>query len=177
MVLRAESAQVGRTAAIRRREVTDGVTFSTCSNEAVGDRRFKQAHNITTPDSERRKYPLIILPPGLDLMYEPYLPDLRGIYWVDTVLLDPSDEKPRRPLVVVAIPDDAFGTIQVVVRSTTNKNGPSHAKQPQHGLNQEGWFSMLGAISSELWTPENATSADLLLDEETFSYIFQEFDL
>ena len=110
-------------------------------------------------------------------MLGPYIPDVRRIYWVNTVLLDADDEKPKRPVVVMRIPETTSGTVTVVVRSTTEKNGPPHDACPEHGLNETGHFSRLRAVSCELWTPEYVESCDLLLDEVTFSYVWLEFDL
>jgi hypothetical protein len=110
-------------------------------------------------------------------MFGPYIPDVRRIYWVNTALLDPDDEKPKRPVVVMRIPETTSGTVTVVVRSTTDKNGPKHDACPNTGLNEDGYFSRLRAVSCELWTPECVESCDLLLDEVTFSYVCLEFNL
>lgn len=120
---------------------------------------------------------MVKLPEGLVAQFGPYIPDLRRIYWVDAVLLDPDDPEPERPVVVVKVPSSTYGTVTMVTRSSTEKNGQWHSKHPNHGLTKEGWFTRLRVVSCELWTPESARSCDLLLDEETFSYLCKDFDL
>jgi hypothetical protein len=92
-------------------------------------------------------------------------------------LLDPTDPEPKRPAVVMALPAKSDGEIPVVTRSSTEENGQFHPLYPEHGLNKNGWLTRLRWISTELWTPANAHSIDLLLDEETFSYVLLDFDL
>lgn len=99
------------------------------------------------------------------------------MYWVRTMLLDPTDEKPKRPVMVARIPQTTAGTVTVAVRSTTDKNGQEHPPQPRHGLNRTGWFSKLTVVQCELWTPDHAEPCDLLVDEETFCYVCLDFDL
>ena len=120
---------------------------------------------------------LVKLPEGLAAQFGPYIPDIRRIYWVDAVLLDPDDPKPERPVAVVKVPATTYGTVTMVTRSSTEKNGQWHDKHPSHGLTREGWFTRLRVVSCELWTPENVRSCDLLIDEETFSYVCKDFDL
>lgn len=114
------------------------------------------------------------LPAGLDGLDEPYLPDLGRMYWVTPPLLDADDEKPKRPVVVVAVPDDVYGQITFVIRSTTEKNGQKHPTQPEHGLSKTGWFSRVRTRSAQLWTPEMAKSMEYLLDDETLSYVMRD---
>jgi hypothetical protein len=121
--------------------------------------------------------PLIRLPDGLTASEEPYEPDLRRFYWLNRVLLDPNDPKPKRPVVVVAKSTRGGGAISIVTRSTTDNFGVPHARRPEHGLNKNGWLSRLRYVSSELWTPSNARSMNLLLDDEDFSYVIRDFRL
>jgi hypothetical protein len=120
---------------------------------------------------------LIKIPDGLLASDEPYQPEVRRFYWLQHCLLDPADPEPERPAVVMALPAENEGEITVVTRSSTEKNGQFHPRCPEHGLNKDGWLTRLRWISTELWTPANASSVDLLLDEETFSYVLRDFDL
>ena len=125
----------------------------------------------------RLRGPLIKIPDGLLTSDEPYEPDVRRFYWLEQPLLDPADPEPKRPAVVMALPVGTDGEIPVVTRSSTEKNGQFHPRYAEHGLNRDGWLTRLRRVSTELWTPTNAHSIDLLLDEETFSYVLRDFGL
>jgi hypothetical protein len=120
---------------------------------------------------------LIKIPDGLLASSEPYLPDVRRIYWLQRPLLDLDDPELERPCVVVVLPAETESEITIVTRSSSERNGQFHPRQPEHGLNKDGWFTRIGWVSTELWTPENTHSTNLLLDEETFSYVLRDFDL
>lgn len=120
---------------------------------------------------------MIKIPEGLRASGEPYLPDVRRLYWLQHPLLDEHDPEAQRPGVVVALPAKTDGEITVVTRSSSEKNGQFHSRQPEHGLNKNGWFNRVRWVSTELWTPDHAYSTELLLDEETFSYVLRDFDL
>jgi hypothetical protein len=120
---------------------------------------------------------LIKIPLGLDAAMQPYMPEVRRLYWLHRPLLDPQDPEDARPAVVVALPPDETGLIKVVQRSSTERNGQFHARQPEFKLSKDGWFSRLRPIQAVLWTPSTAESIDLLVDEETFSYILKDFGL
>jgi hypothetical protein len=105
------------------------------------------------------------------------MPEVRRFYWLTNSLLDPQDPKSERPAVVMAVPAATPGMIAVVTRSTTERNGQLHRREPQHGLNKDGWLSRLRVVSTELWTPENVRAIALLLDDDTFSYVLRDFDL
>jgi hypothetical protein len=120
---------------------------------------------------------LIKVPPGLLASGEPYQPDIRRVYWLRPPLLDEDDPHDERPAVVVSLPKDGNGTITFVTRSTTERNGQFHERDPDHGLNQDGWFSRVRSRSASLWTPDVARSTELILDETTFSWILQDFGL
>lgn len=120
---------------------------------------------------------MIKIPPGLLTSAEPYEPDIRRIYWLRQPLLDADDRHDERPAVVMRVPKDQNGQITFVTRSTTEENGQFHPRDPEHGLNDDGWFSRLRSRSALLWTPEVTHSTDLILDEETFSWILRDFDL
>jgi len=120
---------------------------------------------------------LIKIPEGLLSSDEPHEPEVRRFYWLQHCLLDPADPEPERPAVVMALPADIEGTIPIVTRSSTEKNGQFHPRCPEQGLNKDGWLTRLRWVSTELWTPANARSLELLLDEESFSYVLRDFDL
>ena len=120
---------------------------------------------------------MIKIPDGLLASDEPYLPEVRRLYWLQRALLDLTDPEPERPVVVMALPAESEAEITVVTRSSTEKNGQFHPRDTEHGLNKDGWFCRARWVSIELWTPANARSIDLLLDEETFSYVLRDFDL
>lgn len=119
---------------------------------------------------------MIKIPDGLEAAAEPYRPDLGRLYWLHHPLLDPGDPEDARPAAVVALPAREHGIITVAQRSSTERNGTFHRRQPAHGLNKDGWFSRLRPIQSALWTPRTAKSIDLLLDDETFAYVLKDFD-
>jgi hypothetical protein len=96
---------------------------------------------------------------------------VRRLYWLERVLLDPADPEDRRPAVVLVVAQRPGSEILVGLRSSTERNGEWHDRRPELGLSKEGWFSRARSIDPELWTPNNAHSIDLLLDEVTFSYV------
>jgi hypothetical protein len=114
---------------------------------------------------------LIKIPAGLAASGEPYLPDIRRLYWLREALLDPEDPEVERPCAVLLLPAAKGEEILVGLRSSTERNGQHHPKHPQLGLTKEGWFSRGRRIDPELWTPDNTESMNLLLDEETYSYV------
>lgn len=99
------------------------------------------------------------------------------MYWVTPPLLDADDTKPKRPVVVVAVPDDVYGEITFVIRSSTEENGQEHPAQPDRGLSKVGWFSRVRTRSAQLWTPETAMSFEYVLDDETLSYVMRDANL
>ena len=115
-----------------------------------------------------------MLPAGLSAAYQPYVPDVRRLYWLKSVLLDTGDPEPERPAAVLVISEKPGGEIFVGLRSTSEENGTRHERHPEVGLTKDGYFSRGRPISPQLWTPSNACSIDLLLDEETFSYVWND---
>lgn len=118
---------------------------------------------------------MIKLPPGLIAASQPYIPDVRRLYWLESELLDPGDPEDRRPGVVISAPDTIYGTVNVVTRSTTDGYGVPHDRQPDIGLNKSGHFSRFLPVQCQLWTPNYARSFEML-DEETFAWVLQRFD-
>lgn len=116
----------------------------------------------------------LVIPGGLDVADEPYVPDVRRLYWLASVLLDPMDPEPERPAVVLVISQKPGGEIFVGLRSSSEHNGTRHDKHPAVGLTKDGFFSRGRPVSPDLWTPNNARSIDLLLDEETFAYVWKD---
>lgn len=113
----------------------------------------------------------IDIPDGLLVAEDPLIPGLRELYWLESPLLDRSDPESSRPAVVLTVPTQPGEEIFVALRSSTEKNGELHEKQPGHGLARDGWFSRGRSINPELWTPMTARPIDLLLDETTFAYV------
>ena len=119
---------------------------------------------------------MIELPPGLAAASEPFIPDVRRLYWLKSELLGPGDPEDSRPGVVISAPDTVYGTVIVVTRSTTDSSGVAHDRQPSLGLNKPGHFSRLLLVQCQLWTPNSVHSFEML-DQETFAWILQEFNL
>lgn len=120
---------------------------------------------------------MITIPDGLLASDEPYEPDVGRLYWLRPPLLDPNDPEPERPAVVMAVPDDRYGQITIVMRSSTESNGQFHPKDRANGLTKDGWFSRMRTVPGLLWTPDAARSIEVVLDETTFAYIQRDFDL
>ena len=116
----------------------------------------------------------LVLPGGLSAADQPYRPEVRRFYWLSAVLLDPCDPEWERPAVVLVISQKPGGEIYVGLRSSTEVNGTPNDKHPAAGLAKKGYFSRGRPISPELWTPNNARSIELLLDEETFAYVWND---
>lgn len=124
-----------------------------------------------------RRCELIKIPAGLLASGEPYEADVGRLYWLRPPLLDPDDPEPERPAVVMAVPDDEYGQITIVTRSSTEKNGQFHPKDRASGLTKDGWFSRMKTVPAVLWTPDAAQSIEAVLDDTTFAYIQRDFDL
>lgn len=107
------------------------------------------------------------------VMEEPFEPEQRRLYWLYPPVLDPGDEEPNRPAVVLIVSNVGAREILVAWRSSSEKNGYEHEAHPEVGL-KKGWFSRSGTIDPELWTPANARSVDLLLDEAAFARVWND---
>ncbi len=114
---------------------------------------------------------------GLLAAGEPFVADVGRVYWLQQPLLDFHDPKPKQPAVVMAVPDDEYGQITVVMRSSTERNGQFHPKEPAKGLTKDGWFSRMRTVPALLWTRDAAQATGAVLDETTFAYIQRDFDL
>lgn len=82
----------------------------------------------------------------------PFIPVAGEVYWVDTLLYTASDPAPRRPAVVVHVPEPAHSPIRIATRTTNLEvRGVPHAAQPQWGL-EEGVFSDLNLVKKNEWS-------------------------
>ncbi len=117
---------------------------------------------------------MIKIPDGLEASDKPFPPTVRRLYWLKDGLREVDDPELQRPGVVLLEPVPGED-LAVATRSTTEKVGVFHPRDRGAGLNKDGWFSRLRWVSSDLWTPNNAESIDLLLDEETYSYVLKDF--
>lgn len=81
----------------------------------------------------------------------PFLPVAGDLYWVDTLLYTASDPAPRRPAVVLEVPEPAHSPIKIATRTTDLKvRGVPHEAQPQWRLD-EGVFSDLNLVKKSDW--------------------------
>lgn len=100
----------------------------------------------------------------------PFLPSVGQVYLVATIIFQPADKKPRRPVVVVGAPLDLRGRVAVVARtSDTDEDGIAHAADLALGLDKDGVFARLKTTEAQLWTPRNvllrgSLPADVLRD-------------
>ena len=58
---------------------------------------------------------------------EPYVPEVRRLYWLKSVLLDAEDPEPERPAVVLLISKKPGREIFVGLRSSSEDNGTRRA--------------------------------------------------
>lgn len=104
----------------------------------------------------------------------PFIPVVGELYWVDTLLYTASDPAPRRPAVVVDVPERAHSPIRIATRTTNLKvRGAPHPAQPQWGL-EEGVFSDLNLVKKDEWCSPRVTSIGSL-DNETMDSIRDRF--
>lgn len=69
-------------------------------------------------------------------------PEVGQVYWIDT-RITLSDQKARRPLVVVQVPVDHLGFVHTITRtSDQDRNGIPHPADASLGLSEDGVFSM-----------------------------------
>lgn len=80
-----------------------------------------------------------------------YLPVEGELFWVDSLLYSASDPAPRRPAVVLDVPEPPHSPIRIVTRTTDlTVRGIRHGAQPQWAL-QEGVFSDLNLVKKGEW--------------------------
>lgn len=118
---------------------------------------------------------MIEIPDELDLLHEYWPPDLGGLYWVKKEVFGRHDEKPKRPYVVVALPDeDRPNELVVVRRSTSAGYGVAHDAQPKYDL-RSGWFCEVRNVSKELWTLRNVESIGYVLPDDDLAWVMGAF--
>lgn len=104
----------------------------------------------------------------------PFIPAVGEVYWVDTLLYTASDPAPRRPAVVVDVPEPAHSPIRIATRTTNLEvRGVPHPAQPQWGLG-EGVFSDLNLVTKNEWCSPRVTLIGSL-DNETMDSIRDRF--
>jgi mRNA-degrading endonuclease toxin of MazEF toxin-antitoxin module len=103
----------------------------------------------------------------------PYLPNLAGLYWVDTLLYG-NDPAPRRPAVVLTVSTAAHAPIQIMTRTTDlTTDGVPHPRQPDLGLD-EGVFSDLRNVDKHRWHAPRIAPIGTL-DPETMAEVLRRF--
>lgn len=117
---------------------------------------------------------MIDFPDDLDVLHEYWTPDLGGLYWVDREVFGRPDAKPRRPYVVVALPEDGRPDLIVVRRSTSTGTGVYHDAHPEVGL-KEGWFCEVRNATTALWTVRMVSEVGLVLSEEELAWVVGTF--
>lgn len=104
----------------------------------------------------------------------PFLPAEGEIYWVDTLLYTASDPAPRRPAVVVDVPEPAHSPIRIATRTTNLEvRGARHAAQPEWGL-EEGVFSDLNLVKKSEWCSPRVSLIGVL-DSDTMAAVVGRF--
>lgn len=105
----------------------------------------------------------------------PFRPEVGDLYWVDTLLYTASDPAPRRPAVVLEVPDPPHSPIRIATRTTNLKvRGVPHAAQPQWGLD-EGMFSDLNHVKKGEWCAPRV-SLIAPIDTETLVAVKDRFE-
>jgi len=89
---------------------------------------------------------------GLEGLDDPYLPKVGELYLVGKEILNEIDVHPKRPAVVIEVPTDPNGFIEIVTRTTDlTRPGVPHAATPTEHLRHPGVFSYLRSASAVLW--------------------------
>lgn len=121
-----------------------------------------------------RQAVLIDFPEELDLLREYWPPDLGGLYWVAKDVFGRPDTKPKRPYVVVALPDENRPDLFVVRRSTSAGTGVFHDEHLEVGL-AKGWFCEPRNAPTALWTVKLVSEVGLVLTEEELAWVMGTF--
>lgn len=109
-----------------------------------------------------------------DLFTDPYLPAVGDVYWVETAILDAYDVEPRRPAVVVQVPETLDGRITVVTRTTKpGIPGVAHDPDPDLGLRKPGTFSYVRTAEARLWKRPHVEWMGTL-DEDALKLVIEE---
>lgn len=109
-----------------------------------------------------------------ELFTDPYLPEVGDVYWVATEILDAYDIEPRRPAVVVQVPESLNGRITVVTRTTQpGKPGVPHDPDPDLDLQKPGTFSYVRTAEARLWKRPHVEWMGTL-DEDVLKSVIEE---
>lgn len=86
---------------------------------------------------------------------EPYLPEVGEVYWVNSTITTQEDQKPGRPMLVMKVPEDTGGIIDVVTRTskTQHRPGVPSAIDPALRLDKPGVWGYPRKAYAFLWTP------------------------
>lgn len=104
-----------------------------------------------------------------------FLPVAGELYWVDTLLYTASDPAPRRPAVVLDVPEPAHSPIRIATRTTVlSVRGVPHAVQPQWSL-EEGVFSDLNSVRKDDWCSPRVSLIGSL-DQNTMDAVRRRFE-
>ncbi|MGB3441499.1 MAG: hypothetical protein WBA97_22350 [Actinophytocola sp.] len=107
------------------------------------------------------------LAPHTGVSGEPYLPQLRQLYRVNTIVYSyGNDPAAARPAVVLYVaPDSASrSVIQLVTRTSKQVPGVPHPADKTLGCDRDGVFSDLVSVEQQLWTPQNVEPLGILPD-------------
>lgn len=117
---------------------------------------------------------LIDIPDDLDVLHEYWPPEAGVLYWVSRDVFGRPDKKPKRPYVVVALPDGHHPDLVVVRRSTSAGTGVFHDAHPEAGL-EAGCFCEVRNANTELWTVSTVSEAGLALTDEELAWVMGMF--
>lgn len=113
---------------------------------------------------------MIDIPDELNALHEYWPPEVGALYWVSRDVFGRSDDKPKRPYVVIALPAPGEPDLIVVRRSTSAGTGVFHDAHPEVALD-EGWFCEVRNANTELWTVSTVSEVGLFLTEDELAYV------
>lgn len=102
-------------------------------------------------------------------------PELGRIYLVNRDVFGRSDEKPRRPYVVIGLDDDNGLDLAVVRRSTSAGHGVVHDAHPGTDIDKPGWFCEMRNAPTALWTARTVSDTEVDLTEIELAYVMGTF--